>query len=192
VQPFTNLNGMKSILFLMLSISLLTISCTENTVNIEMQYSPQIIVEGYLRNNQPITIRLSLSKAPDVPFEMFPLVNAKISLFENDIFIDTMMMIDSGVYRINWFPKNKCIYRIEINYKNYPKITAQTFIDDSVKLSVKKVLTQYKGQQSLQFKCQVLDNQQNRFYGIGFYEKTLWKQFCSDPFYTDTFYAVCR
>ncbi|MGC8803378.1 MAG: DUF4249 family protein [Bacteroidales bacterium] len=180
---------MRKVLFLVLSLTILTVSCSEHTVSIEKKYTPQIIVEGYLLNSHPIIIRLSLSKAPDVSFEITPVLNARISLFENDVFIDTLRMIDSGLYRINWYPRNGYTYRIEVDYKNFPRITAQTFIiDESIGMSVEKIPTQYKGYESLQLKCKILDKQKNKYYGIGFFEKAFKKQFCSDPFYSDTSY----
>ncbi|MCX7985331.1 MAG: DUF4249 domain-containing protein [Bacteroidales bacterium] len=180
---------MKKILKSSVIITLVAfVACGEKDFS---DFSPKskIIVEGYLRNNQPITVRLSMSVSPNETPKYKLITNAQIALYENNVFIDTLKMVDSGIYIINYCPKNKCEYRIEIAYNDYPKIIAETYIPDSVKALIYKTKTTHKGRQAVQIYCKILNNGNDRYYGMGFYEKIFTKQFCSDSFFSDTIYA---
>ncbi len=104
-------------------------------------YEQKVIVNGLFTINEPLTINLSLSRQIDTASLPEYLDSAMVLLFENEILIDTLKKVEvpvnpnliyawnhKGYYQSNSILHENKNYKITVTNKDYPLITAKSYI----------------------------------------------------------------
>lgn len=116
---FKNLN---LILLFLSTFSLL--SCVDK-VDFSPHYERKVVVNCLLTYSNTQTLTLNYSRASKrEPYEEVP--QARVSLYENDVFVGTFEKKGYAVWEINHWPRPQRQYRIEIEIEGQPLISAST------------------------------------------------------------------
>jgi len=140
----------KSISLPIIFSSILLVMSCEETLNLSMpEHSPMITLNCILNENEPIQLELTSSQPyPPLIDSTLTIKNATVKLFEDGVYIDDLLYIESYQRRyelgnhltlirnyqtLNGFcPETDHTYSILVSAPNFPEVSAETFIPESV------------------------------------------------------------
>jgi len=125
---------MKNISILSIVVILLIFGCRKKLdINIP-EGQKHIVVNGIINADSLITV--SVSKSQDIlDNNKIPLLeDANVKLFKDDIFVENLTHIDSGVYTSTQIPDIGANYKISVDYNNLKSVTAQMSLTNPVQI----------------------------------------------------------
>jgi len=146
---------MKKVSFFSL-IFLLIISCSEMETVIDLEippHEPVLVLNGVLDTDSSIKVSVSHSAGAFDNANPSFIRNANALLFENDIFVDTLVTnldelqtiyindenynsipLPMYYYKSDFIPKSEKTYKIEVNHPDYNSVNATTFIEKGLNI----------------------------------------------------------
>lgn len=113
------------ILFLFCTILLLT-SCIKE-VKLDVDPLPQkVVVNGFICPDSTFKVHISLTSAMQESKQL--VLNATVLVFENDVFLYSLVNQGTGWYGVWASPSEGKKYRIEVSVPNFETVTAETEI----------------------------------------------------------------
>ena len=152
------------------------LSCNKSKELVIDYYQPQLVVEGYLHNNKPITLSVRRNLQPNEKVVNFPITDAKVTVWEDSLEMGVMQHDSNGIYSISYIPRNNHSYRIKVEHPDFPTAEGYTSINEPVHANVisSKIDGIYRD-----IKIQLL-NDNMRYYGFQAVEKSLSQSYFFD------------
>jgi hypothetical protein len=114
--------------FLIFSLGLIILLSCEKDVDLSTNNPSKLCLNCILNPDSVITARLTKSRDIKNSSEFETINDARITLIENGIELGELTPFGNGNYQMNYNPKIRTKYEIDVSYQNYPKITATTVI----------------------------------------------------------------
>lgn len=119
---------MKSHIFIISIITILLSSCSRK-IELEIPDSEKkVVVFGLIQADSIMTINLSFTKPMLENGEIEKIDDAKIELFENEIFIENLQPIGQGKYQSTITAKSETNYKIIVTVPDFDVIKASTYV----------------------------------------------------------------
>lgn len=170
--------NMKTLIIIISIISILFYSCSTKIDLDEPKSDSQVVVFGLIQADSSVTVNLSFTQSFLEDSDVKYIENAKITLYENDIQVESLQYKDSGNYKSVIKAKSKTEYKISVEVPGYELITASTYIPDYVYIYYGNIKPDsYFDQQQLQYESEITitfnDNAETKnYYQSSFYSYT--------------------
>ncbi|MCD4794886.1 MAG: DUF4249 domain-containing protein [Bacteroidales bacterium] len=125
---------MKKIIILSVAIILIITAC-EKKLDIDIpEGEKHIVVNGIINADSLLTVSVSKSQNildnDDISF----LADADIKLYSNDIFVENLLHVNSGVYISTVVPDISVNYKINVDYDNLKSVNADMILHNPVEI----------------------------------------------------------
>lgn len=115
-------------------------SCIIEDANVVVPANPrQVVVNSFLTPDSLIKANLTYSVNLDEPNEFDPVEDALVIIYENGLYLDTLIYKGLGNYFSSYFPKPLNKYRIEIKTNDGDLVTASSFMPEKPKIGIEKI-----------------------------------------------------
>lgn len=173
---------MRKIIFLI--FFLYTASCSVEIEYEDRFFEPKLVINGFLRPDSLVTINVR-STMPVLSNDITAVENAKVHLFANGAYIETLVYKGNGNYKSeNYRPLPGNVYSIEVIANGYDTITASDTIPELVEiLTATKVsgntFDEY-GDPDTDYTVRFVDGSGKNYYELMFIGQTLPTEFNSN------------
>ncbi len=122
--------------FIVLSISLiLAFSACEKKLDIDIpEGEKHIVVNGLITPDSLLTVSVSKSQNILEDDDISFLTDAVVKLFGNDIFVENLLHVNSGVYISTLIPEIGVNYKINVDYNNLKSVVADMILKNPVEI----------------------------------------------------------
>lgn len=93
----------------------------------ELKYQGDIVVvNGRMKNEEPIAVQLSHSQNPSGKIkEDVSIADARVQLFEDGVVKEQLEAVGDGLYRSNLIPDEGIFYQLEVTANGYPDVITE-------------------------------------------------------------------
>ena len=132
---------MKSIHYISIVLFFAVFSSCQKVIDMDISSKPpKLVINAWLQPDSLVKVHLSHSIHILDDEEIKIVENGSIILFENNSRVDSLIYIGNGMYSNTSFkPKSGNTYKIEASAPNYPAISAEAFIPDTVSIENIKI-----------------------------------------------------
>ncbi|MEJ5265048.1 MAG: DUF4249 family protein [Bacteroidales bacterium] len=138
-------------------------------------YKPLLVIEGYLHNNKPITLKVKRNIPPNEKASNYPITDATVTIWEDSLELGTMHHDSNGIYSINYLPQTSHYYKIKVQHPNFPTAEGVTYIKEPIHLNVINTHTE---SYLKKVKLQLPQENAIRFFGFQAVDKELSFYYC--------------
>ena len=125
---------MKKIIILSVAIILIITAC-EKKLDIDIpEGEKHIVVNGLITPDSLLAVSVSKSQNILEDDDISFLTDAAVKLFGNDIFVENLLHVNSGVYISTLIPEIGVNYKINVDYNNLKSVVADMILKNPVEI----------------------------------------------------------